>query len=154
MQAHEAEVAGLVGAVIIAEEQADVVGRIVFFPLDLVMGDEVDVRVGAAEQRDECLAHGACEFAAVALLELHGVGEPPDDVPEGADGELHQDVAVLGAIVVREQVLAVLPDLDTEPDEITLGAVDATRFQFGVEQAVPGIEVREPHPPRVVALWH
>ena len=76
------------------------------------------------------------------LFEFHGIGKPTDRVAERVDREPDQHVAAGGGIVVDEQAFAVLPDLDAEADEVALGAVDASRFQLGLEQDVSGVEVR------------
>ena len=47
MQADMAEVAGLVHAVLVVEEQPHAVGRVIALGLDLLVRDEGDVRIGS-----------------------------------------------------------------------------------------------------------
>ena len=128
MQADVAEVAGLMQTVLVVEEQPHTVGGVVLFRLDLLVGEEGDVRIGVAEQRNEFVRHPAGEPAVVALLELHRVGKPAECVAERADRELDQHLAVRGRIIVDENALAILPRLDAEADVVALGAVDAAGF--------------------------
>ena len=112
--------------VLVVEEQPHAVGGVITLGLDLLVGDEGDVRIGVAEQRDELFRHGAGEPAAVAFLELHRIGKPAERVAQRADRELDQHVAVRGRVIVDKDALAVLPDLDAEAHVIALAAVDAT----------------------------
>ena len=116
------------------------------------MGDEGDVRIGVAKQRDELLAHGAGQPAAVLLLELHRIGKPADRVAERADRELDQHLAVGRRIVVGEDAFVLLPDLEAEAHEVALGAVDPAGLELGLEQDVAGVEIAQAHAPRVLAL--
>ena len=88
------------------------------------------------------------------LLELHGIGKPANRVAERVDREPDQHVAAGGGIVVDEQAFAVLPDLDAEADKVALGAVDASSFQFGLEQDVSGVEIGQADVPGMIALRH
>ena len=151
MQPDVTEVGRLEHEILVVEEQAHRIGSVVAFPLDLLVREEGDIRIGIAEQRDQPLGHAAGEPAAVLLLELHRIGEPADGVAERADRELDQHLAVGRRVFVREHALALLPGLDPEAHVVALGAVDAAALELGLEQDIAGVEIAEPHPPWVSA---
>src|SRR5262249_55770815 len=88
VQPDMAEVAGLVHGLLVVEEQAYAVGRVILLRLDFLVRAEGDIGIGIAEQRNELFGHAAGELAAVLLLELHRVGEPAHGVAERADRKL------------------------------------------------------------------
>jgi hypothetical protein len=143
VQPDVAKIAGLVDKILVVKKQADAVGRVISLRLDLLMGEEGDFGIGAAEQRNDLVAHGAGEIAAMEFLELDGIGVPTHGVAERTYRELDQHLAARGGIVVDEQSLPVLPDLDAESYEVTLGAVDASRLDLGLEQDFAGAFTRE-----------
>jgi hypothetical protein len=116
------------------------------------VGEERDVGIGASKQRDQPLGHAASELAAMLLLEFHRVGEPAHGVAERADRKLDQHLAIGGGIIVRDELLILLPDFEAEAHEITLAAVDAPALELGLEQDVAGIKVTQLHPPGMLAL--
>ena len=152
MQSDKAEIAGLMQTVLVVEEQPHAVGRVIIFRLDLFVGDESDIRIGVAEQRNEFFGHPAGEAAVVAFLELHCKGKPAERVAQRANWKLDEYVAVRGRVIMNKYALAVLPRLDAEADVIALAAVDATGFQLRFEQSIAGIEVAEAHAPRMLGL--
>ena len=86
------------------------------------------------------------------LLELYRIGKPAERVAERADRELDQHLAIGGRIFVREDTFALLPDFEPEAHVIALRAVDPAGFEFGLKQDIAGIEIAQPHPPRVGRL--
>src|SRR5215471_11987228 len=152
MQPDETEVARLVHAILVVEEQAHAVGRVVTLGLDLLVSEEGDVRINVAKQRDQPLGHAAGELAAMLLLELHCIGKPADRVAERADRKLDQHLAAGGGIVVRDELLVLLPHFEPEAHEIALAAVDAPALELGLKKDVPGIKVAQLYPPGMLAL--
>jgi hypothetical protein len=151
MQSDETEVAGLEDAVFVVEEQPHAVGRVIPLGLERLMRDKFNVRVGAGEQRDQRRRHRASQAAAVLLLKLHRIGEPPHRVSERADREHHRDFAIAGVVIMRQQLLVAEPDLDPEAYEIPLAAVDPAGHEFGAgfEDRVVRVEVLQPYSPRL-----
>ena len=86
------------------------------------------------------------------LLELHRVGEPAHDVAQRADWKLDEHLPATGVVVVVEQRLVLLRGLDAEVHVIALGAVDAARFELGLEQDVAGVEIAQAYLPGMLAL--
>src|SRR5258707_5989182 len=97
-----AKVARLEHEILIVEEQSDAVGCVITLGLHFLVGEEDNVGVGAAKQRDQLFPYRASQFAAVELLELHGIGKPANRIPEGSDRELDQHFAVVGRKIVTE----------------------------------------------------
>src|SRR5207248_927252 len=90
MQPDMAEVAGLKDAVLVVEEQADAVSRVIEFGRDLLVRDKPDIGIAGAEQRYQALGHRTGYLALVLFPELHRIGKPAERVAEGADRELDQ----------------------------------------------------------------
>ena len=76
MQPDLAKVARLTGRVPVIEKKSDAVGGVVTLGLDLFMREKRNIGIGIAKNRNQILAQGAGQAAAVALLEFIGVGEP------------------------------------------------------------------------------
>jgi hypothetical protein len=136
-----------VALILVVEEQADRVGRVELLGPHLFVRDKTDIGIGVAEQRDQQCRHRAGQPAAVLLLELDRVGEPADQIAQGADRKLHQNVAPGGRVFVTEDAVAFLPHLDRKAHEIALDAVDERALAVDREQDVAGVEVGEPHVP-------
>src|SRR5262249_7444495 len=128
VQSDMAEIAGLMNAGIIVEVQADIVGGVITLRLDLLVGDEGDIGIGRAKQRDELLTHRAGEPAPVPLLELHQIGNPAERVAEGTDRYLDEHLLASRGIVMAEYGPPFLSDFEAETNEITLSAVHSSGF--------------------------
>jgi hypothetical protein len=133
MQPDMAEIGRLVDAILVVEEQPQAVGgveRLGQLLLDqLFMRDEVDLRIGIAQQRNEQAGHGAGHPAAMLGGEPRGIGKPRQDVAERADRELDQDVAAQRVVLVRQHRGRLagrvkVPHLDAEADVVPLGGAD------------------------------
>ncbi len=79
--------------------------------------------------------------------EAGGVGKPGQDVAEGADGELDQDVLSGAIVVVGEDAFLAVPDLDAEADVEAFGAGDAGALVAAFEEDVAGVDVAEADAP-------
>ena len=144
MQANQPEIARLLHALPVIEEQSHIVGGIVALRLHLLVVDEGDVGVRVAEQRNEPFGHRNGQAATVIFLEAHGVGKPAERVTERAHRQLHQHVAVGGRIIVLEDLLLALPDLDPDAHEVALAAVHPAGLDLRLEQDVVGVDVAQP----------
>src|SRR5262252_9515739 len=83
----------------------------------------------------------------MALLKFHRIGKPAQRIADCADGELDQNIAIPGGIIMGKNALAVLPDFQPEADEIALDAVDPSCLQLGLKQDVAGIKIGQAYPP-------
>jgi hypothetical protein len=61
-----------------------------------------------AEKRNGLTTYGAGEPAAVVLLKLDRIREPPEHVAQRVDGETDQHLAPFGAVIMREHALVLL----------------------------------------------
>ncbi len=153
MQSDMAEIAGLMQTVLVIEEQPHAVGRVIIFRLDLFVGEESDMRIGVAEQRNEFFRHPAGEPAVMAFLELHRIGKPAERVAQRADRKLNEYVAVRGRVIMNKDALAVLPRLDAEADVIALAAIDATGLELRLKQRIAGVEIAQAHAPGMLGFF-
>src|SRR6266566_4547859 len=147
-----AKVARLEHVILIVEEQANIVGRVIVFGLDLLMREESDFGVGISHEGNDFIAHPAGEAAAVALVELHRVWKPAERIPQGANRELYEHVPVRGGIIMDKNALTILPNFQPETDKIALAAIDPPPSDLGLEQDVAGIKITQPHAPGVFTL--
>src|ERR1700683_1947324 len=144
MQPNMTEVRRLPHEMLVVEEQAQIVCRVILVRLYAFMGNERDIGISIPEQRNQFLSHAACQAATVALLELHRIRKPANRIAQRADRELDQHVAIRGRVFMREHTLALLQDFHPKAHEIALGAVHTPGFEFGIKQNVAGIEIAEP----------
>jgi hypothetical protein len=115
------------------EIDRDRVGRVIALRLRLLLGHERDVAVLVAEKRNGLTTYGAGESAAVVLLKLDRIREPPEHVVQRVDGETDQHLAPFGAVIVREHALVLLPRFEAEAHEIALGTTDSPGLELRLE---------------------
>ena len=156
-EADVAEVGRLPFAGGVVEEEADGVGGVGGFGqalgFDLLVGDEAECGVGGGEEGDDEGGEGAGDAGGrVAGGKADGVGEPGEDVAEGADGEEDQDflpgkVERVGEDEVFGAAGGDVPDVEAEADEPALGGADEGAGVVAGEENVAGVEVAEADAP-------
>ena len=154
MQPDVTEIARLVDAILIVEEEPDAVGRVELLGFDLFMGHECDVRVTVTKQRDELFPDRAGQLALVLLLEFRRVGKPANGVAKGPNRELDQYLSVGGVIIVTQDLLVLHPRFDAEAHKIAFGAVYTSGFNLGFEEYIAGVDIGQPYPPGMVRRRH
>jgi hypothetical protein len=139
---------------LVVEEQADIVGRIIALRVDLLVGEKRNLRIGVAKQRDQRLRHRHAEAAAVDALEFRRIGEPAHAVAERADRQLDQHLLVAAVVVVRENQTVGGKRLDAHPDVVAFGAADLSFLDGRLIEDIAGVDVGQPDPPRPFAIRH
>src|SRR5579862_8707174 len=154
MQPDLAKVARLGHQALVIEEQPEAVGRVVTLGPDLLMGEKGDIRIGIAKDRNQVLAHGASQPAAVTIPEFHCIGQPSNGVTERAHRNLHQHLAISGRIVMDEGRLARMLDLDAIARVVTPLAADASGTQLRLDQDQSAVQVGQFDLPGTIAFRH
>ena len=156
MQPDETEVAGLVEAILVVEEQPHAIGRVIARRVEIVVPDEIDLGISVSEERDQPVGHAAGQLTAVLFPKLHRIGKPSHRVAERAGRKQHRDLAIARVVIVAQHLLVAVPDFDPEPDVIALGAGDPACPEIAarLEQDVGGVEIHQPHAPGLFRLGH
>jgi hypothetical protein len=101
VQTDQPKVAWLMDPLFVIEKQTDVVGRVIALWIDLLVSDEVDIGVCAAEQQDQPVRHCDAQAAGTDPLELDRIGQPAEALTESPDRELDQHLPVPVAGPIR-----------------------------------------------------
>src|SRR5262249_31937608 len=133
VQADMTEVAGLEDVVLVVEEKPHRIGCVIALGVDFIVREKRDLGVAVTQERDQLVPQSAGQPAAMALLKLRRIGKPAHRIAKRANGELDQNIAIPGGIIMGKKAFAILPHFKPETDKIVLTAVDPPRLQFGLE---------------------